>query len=395
MPSIPPRHAVARRAAALALGLATCLTPASCDRFKGGARPAPEQSQASKGAELYGKYCVLCHGADAKGYAADHAPSLVSAPFLASASNTFIARAIRNGRPGTAMGAYGKSRGGPLEESDIEAILDFLRWPGPSWVVPPTTLVAGDATRGQAIFEETCQPCHGSRDARGEAVHLANPEFIGSASDAFLRYAVVHGRPGTPMVSFAGKLEEQQIDDVVAFVRSFADPKPYVPPPVPGIPADLPIVMNPNGKTPSFTLREDRFVSAEQVKKAIDAKNRVVIVDARAPSEWIQLHIPGSVPAPYHDLSRLDVVPKDGTWIVAYCACPHHASGMVVDELRNRGYKRTAILDEGILFWNQHGYPVEGASVTSGANKGWARGPTGPTPPSMRSLTAAPLGGHH
>ena len=48
----------------------------------------------------------------------------------------------------------------------------------------------------------------------------------------------------------------------------------------------------------------------------------------------------------------------DGTWVIAYCACPHHASGEVVDKLRGRGFKHTAVLDEGILFWKQQGYPV-------------------------------------
>ena len=51
------------------------------------------------GAKLYERYCALCHGKDAKGYAADNAPSLVSQRFLESATDAFIATAIRNGRP--------------------------------------------------------------------------------------------------------------------------------------------------------------------------------------------------------------------------------------------------------------------------------------------------------
>jgi hypothetical protein len=44
--------------------------------------------------------------------------------------------------------------------------------------------------------------------------------------------------------------------------------------------------------------------------------------------------------------------------VLAYCACPHHVSGEVVDELRKRGYKHTAVIDEGIFAWQHKGYPV-------------------------------------
>ena len=43
---------------------------------------------------------------------------------------------------------------------------------------------------------------------------------------------------------------------------------------------------------------------------------------------------------------------------MAYCACPHHLSGVVVEELRKRGYRHTAVLDEGIFAWQQKKYPV-------------------------------------
>lgn len=336
------------------------------------------ERRAAAGAELYAKYCALCHGADAKGYAADHAPSLVSETFLATASNAFIARAIRNGRPGSAMGGYGKTRRGPLSEEDIEAIITFLRWPGPSWAPPaPGGKSMGDAARGGAIFTDSCQPCHGTKEQRGDSVHLGNSELLDSASDAYLRYAITHGRPGTKMMSFSGTLDEQQIDDVVAFVRGWATgPANRAGTPPPEIPADLPLIINPKGPNAKLTLREGRFVPAEQVQAALAAKSRIVILDARTPGDWVQLRIPGAVPTPYHDMSRLDDLPKDGTWIVAYCACPHHASGAVVDELRKRSFPNTAVLDEGIFGWKKLGFPVEGEAPAG--TEGPPRPPIGP-----------------
>ncbi|WP_437586083.1 c-type cytochrome [Sorangium sp. So ce1000] len=362
-----PARILARHLAALLLGAsasslaAACAIPADRDRAEDVDRDAAIASRArraTQGAELYGRYCALCHGRDARGYAADHAPSLVSETFLATATNAFLARSVREGRPGTAMGAYGRAHGGPLGNDEVDAIIDFLRWPGPSWAAMPDAPVVGDPERGEVVYNEMCQPCHGTKASRGQAVHLANPGLLRAATDAFLREAIVHGRPGTPMMPFAGRLDDRDIDNVVALLRSWASAS--APPAWPAeIPQDMPLVIHPEGPTPRFTLRMDRFVSAAQVKEALEAKSRIVILDARTPAEWLNLRIPGSVPAPYHDFSRLDGLENDGTWVVAYCACPHHASGIVVDELRRRGFSRTAVLDEGILRWKQLGYPVE------------------------------------
>jgi cytochrome c oxidase cbb3-type subunit 3/ubiquinol-cytochrome c reductase cytochrome c subunit len=169
------------------------------------------------------------------------------------------------------------------------------------------------------------------------------------------------------MPAFEKRLEARQIDDLVAWWSSLR-PSAAATPPTQGIvPENLPLVLNPKGKAPEFTLRGDRFVSAEQVKRALEAKQRLVIIDARSPSDWIQFHIPGAVPIPYYDTAKLERIPNDGTWVIAYCACPHHASGEVVDALRRRNYPHTAVLDEGILFWRTTGYPLEGEAVERGA----------------------------
>jgi rhodanese-related sulfurtransferase len=195
------------------------------------------------------------------------------------------------------------------------------------------------------------------------------------ATAAFIRHAIANGRPGTKMEAFADKLSIAEIDGVVAFVRSFDN---HGAPPVTLLPAPTgkePLVINPSGAAPRFTLRADpcpptapdckpdqRFVSVDQVAKALAAKRRMVIIDARPPSEWMRAHAAGAVSIPYHDLKRLDELPKDGTWIIAYCACPHHLSGIVVDELRKRGYTHAVVLDEGITEWHRRGYPVVAAA---------------------------------
>jgi rhodanese-related sulfurtransferase len=101
-------------------------------------------------------------------------------------------------------------------------------------------------------------------------------------------------------------------------------------------------------------------VSVDEVRRALAEKRRMVIIDARPPSDWMRVHVQGAVSIPYHDMKRLDEIPKD-VWVIAYCACPHHLSGIVVDELWKKGHDRALVLDEGILEWHRRGYPVTAA----------------------------------
>lgn len=352
------------------------------------------------GKPMYVALCAPCHAADGRGYAADHAPSLVNPTFLESASDEFLRRSIIDGRPGTSMGAYGKARGGPLDDAGVQRLIGYLREHGP----PARMLLAaapGNVVTGAGIYAKRCASCHGDATTRGETLSLGNPAFQAVATAAFLRHAIVHGRPGTKMEAFAGALSDEEIDGVVSYVRTLGNAAPEaarLPEPT----GKEPLVINPTGKAPSFPLRADpcppglpagapsckpdpRFVSVEQVARAVAAHQRLVILDARAASEWRQVHIAGAVSVPYFNLKRLDELPRDGTWIIAYCACPHHLSGLVVDELRKRGYTHTAVLDEGINEWHRRGYPVVAA-------EGVPRPPAEPALPAGTIRPAPPPG---
>jgi cytochrome c oxidase cbb3-type subunit III len=356
---------------------------------------------AERGGQVYAKYCALCHAADGRGYAADNAPSLRNPTFLATASDDFLRAGIERGRPGTAMAGYGRSVGGPLGPDDVGAVMAFLRAGAPARVALPPGPVAGDAIRGKAVYDASCARCHGTPVQRVNAIHLANPVLLATASDAFLRHAVEVGRPTTPMLPFRDRLSSQQIDDTIAYVRSMAvRPAPPAPVPVfptgPGVagaagaagglgpvpPRQGPVVINAGGKHADFTLKEGgRLLPLDQLKEALDKKRRLVIADARAPSDWLSLRITGAISTPYYDPRTLDDIPDDGTWVVAYCACPHHASGVVVDELRKRGYEHTAVLDEGIFAWQRKGYPTVAAPG--------ALPPPAPPPPPPPAAAAA------
>lgn len=324
--------------------------------------PTPSKVDHSAGAATYARLCAPCHAADGSGYTADHAPSLINPTFLESASDEFIRRSIVWGRPATSMAAYGKSLGGPLDDAEVDRVVAFLRAKGPAWK-PLAPVARGDADRGAANYAKLCKTCHGDAKSRGEAPHLANPQFLMLASDAFIRHAIVRGRPGTKMLAYDSMLEDAAIDDLVAHVRKLGADGP-VASLLPAPTGKEPLVINPRGKPAVLTAREGRFVKVDDVARALAAKQRMVIVDSRPPSDWRRAHITGAVSIPYHDMKRLADIPKTVP-VIAYCACPHHLSGLVVDELIKLGHKQAYVLDEGVNIWHQRKYPITAAPGVS------------------------------
>jgi rhodanese-related sulfurtransferase len=183
--------------------------------------------------------------------------------------------------------------------------------------------------------------------------------FHETASDAFIRYAINAGRSGTLMPAFGKQLSAEQLDHLTAFVRTLKQEGQA--PAAKALP-DVPLVINPDGPAPQFTLREDFYVPALEVHEAISSGKRLIIVDARAQSDYLQGHIPGALSVPFYSVDQYAAkLPKDGTWIVAYCACPHAASGQVAAALREHGFEHAVVLDEGVKVWAERGYPIQAA----------------------------------
>jgi mono/diheme cytochrome c family protein/rhodanese-related sulfurtransferase len=319
--------------------------------------PAPED-----GAALYARYCALCHGADREGYAADDAPSLRSPELMGAAPGGYLWTAIAYGRPGTPMAAFAEGQGGPLDHDAQHRLMDWLIETAEVERKPVEDgAVSGDPDRGQAVYAAHCAECHGASGEGGTGTALANPVFLATASDTFMRDTVRRGRTGTPMPAFAERLPAADIDAVVSFLRSRSTGWD-APPPVRVRPPDpSKAVLNPQAPVATLEHREDRFVSAASVASAIERGERLVLLDARPLSDWQRSHLPGALPMPFYD--GVDAIiphlPDDGTPIVAYCACPHAASGKVVDALTERGFTAARILDEGVLHWAAQGYPLE------------------------------------
>ena len=349
---------------ALPLLLLSFIGLGSCAGRRGAEASAqgPAAEGQPDGAALYAQYCSLCHGADREGYAADNAPSLRTPDLYDRAPLSFVWLTISYGRPGTPMAAFSKEQGGPLDHDAQQRLVSWLV--EESGVKAPTPIAAaavpGDVARGEQVYAERCDSCHGARGEGVSAPALANPVLLATASDALLRDVITRGRAGTPMLSYAETLTPQAIDDVTAFLRSraagWSAPAPVVLRP----PELTAAVQNPAAPAATFTARDGRFVAVDDVNAALRHQARLVLLDARPTSDWQQGHLPGALPVPFYDgvAEILPHLPRDGTPIVVYCACPHAASGKIVDALRAEGLSQAYVLDEGVLIWASRGYPL-------------------------------------
>ncbi|HWZ91271.1 MAG TPA: c-type cytochrome, partial [Polyangiaceae bacterium] len=325
-------------------------------------KKAPPPVKLTRGAELYGNMCVVCHGANGEGYKADQAPRLAQPDFQATVSDEYLREAIKNGRMGTTMSAWSSSRGGPLSPQDIEEVVRFMRT---SWSKGPRRpleehFITGDLARGENTFARECFQCHGVKGVGGPNVHIGNPQLLQTATNGFLRYAIKNGRPGTPMPSFASKLGDGGIEDLVALLRSWASPPPPPPPPARAPPIPLgPVPLNPKGPEPVGFKAQPATTPADVIHTELQRGARMALLDARAPSDYMTEHIVGAVSVPFYDPTEYFAKLPKNAWLVCYCACPHAESGTLASKLTAAGFKKVTVLDEGLGIWRARKYPVK------------------------------------
>ena len=86
---------------------------------------------------------------------------------------------------------------------------------------------AGSPDNGKLVYEKWCLPCHGSRgDGRGEWAYRVTPRptnltshVTRARSDAQLLQLIGEPQPGTPMIGWKKQLSENQLRQLVTFVR--------------------------------------------------------------------------------------------------------------------------------------------------------------------------------
>jgi cytochrome c oxidase cbb3-type subunit 3 len=125
-----------------------------------------------------------------------------------------------------------------LSKHEIDMIVSYIRsWSDAPAPVYSSALIKGDAEKGKTLFGKNCASCHGENGQGGPgtgvtmsrprslpilAPALNNSGFLASAPDEMIKATLTSGRKGTPMISFLEQgMSEQDINDVVAYIRSF------------------------------------------------------------------------------------------------------------------------------------------------------------------------------
>ena len=304
---------------------------------------------------LYEQYCSICHGENGEGYVADGANQLNNQSWLSTVTDEHIRQGIAIGRPPTTMSSWSWPYGGPLTSIEVDALVLLIR----GWQTEPTiTLsdepITGSAKRGAGIWEFQCASCHGSAGQGGTFSAVGHPVLLSTASDAFLRYAIAKGRPGTPMPGYENVLTSQGIDDLVVLLRSWSGD---IIEPITELPNDdAPAVLNPGAE--NADLGTEFYVPMETVYAQYGAGQRMVLIDARPSGDYILEHISGAISVPFYAVEEhLDRIPVDAP-VVAYCACPHAESGTAANALIEAGYTNVHVLDEGFFAWKDSGFPT-------------------------------------
>ncbi len=230
------------------------------------------------GAKLYARHCAACHGS--RGTGGVGVP-LALPDFLAAADDDFLRKTIRLGRPGRVMPAFRQ-----LSDAEVGALVRYIRgWApaGASGAAIEKSSIKGNAGHGEKLYARYCTACHGvhgegghgtgvtfsrPRDLPVLAPALNNPGFLAAASDAMIKITLMRGRRNTPMPSFLRLgLKEQDIDDLVAYVRAF---KPEtLPDPAPSMADEPPVIER--------VSPYDMDKTVERLKEAIGAANMRLI----------------------------------------------------------------------------------------------------------------------
>jgi mono/diheme cytochrome c family protein len=83
-----------------------------------------------------------------------------------------------------------------------------------------TSAATGDPANGATLFTANCAACHGENAEGGSIGPTLVSAELKAQDDDFYRQVILKGREGTAMSAWEGRLSAQEIEDIIAFVRS-------------------------------------------------------------------------------------------------------------------------------------------------------------------------------
>ncbi len=177
--------------------------------------------------KLYNKYCSTCHGdqgnGDTRAQNGLRPPprDFTTVEAALELSRERMIDSVTNGRAGTAMIAH-KDR---LSSDQIAAVVDYIRR---NFMRTPEDSIVVKNQRGKKLFTKNCSVCHGDKGNTAVWARSGlNPpprDFTTAEARQILTRermikSVTNGRPGTGMMSFTTKLNAQDIEAVVDYIR--------------------------------------------------------------------------------------------------------------------------------------------------------------------------------
>ena len=106
--------------------------------------------------------------------------------------------------------------------------------------------------------------------------------------------------------------------------------------------------------------RRIRETNVSDVKKRLDAGEKLNLIDVREESEWAKGHLPGAVHLSKGVIER-DVekkVPDKNAEVILYCGGGFR-SALAADNLQKMGYTRVVSMDGGWREWTGANYPTK------------------------------------
>jgi mono/diheme cytochrome c family protein len=179
-----------------------------------------DESLGMHGEELFNDSCAACHGAEARGALG---PALNSEQFLGSVTDLQMHQLISTGVPGTLMVAYSADFGGSFTQQQITALTVYLRSfedtapDFPEWHKP----LSQTDLSGSELFNMACSYCHGIDLEGGIGPALGPGSDASFEPDEFLEERIRNGIDEMP--SFGGVFTDDQIDEIIAYIREVQD----------------------------------------------------------------------------------------------------------------------------------------------------------------------------
>lgn len=222
--------------------------------------PEPSFEVYAHGRYVYERNCIICHGkrGDGKGELSETILpkprsfreglfKFRSTPWEKMPTDADLRRTITGGLSGTAMGMFSQ-----LPADDVDAVIEYVksfsrRWRAPEnhaeplkFPPPPDWLKdkkpsAPQIAAGKVLFTNVCATCHGSEaDGKGALAatlkdiwempavpsDLRQPHLRCGDGPADIYRILSTGMNGTPMISYAETLTEEQRWQVIAYIIS-------------------------------------------------------------------------------------------------------------------------------------------------------------------------------